>query len=111
MLEDWRGVHTPGSLYEYQNKGLTKFSFRKLLILKDAFSIVAPIGKRTGKKKKWQQSYRTPKNKFAHNFGSVQRERKLEKEKRPKAAAAWPHFSLKRLYTIGNYGSSESSEK
>src|SRR6266568_3234263 len=27
--------YTPGSLYEYQNKGLTKFAFRKLLILKD----------------------------------------------------------------------------
>src|SRR6266571_578815 len=26
--------HTPGSLYEFQNKGLTKFAFRKLLILK-----------------------------------------------------------------------------
>src|SRR6266487_2182723 len=26
--------YTPGSLYEYQNKGLTKFAFRKLLILK-----------------------------------------------------------------------------
>ena len=30
-----RGVH-PGILYECQNKGLTKFAIRKLLILKDA---------------------------------------------------------------------------
>jgi len=33
------GVPHPGSLYECQNKGLTKFAFRKLLILKGAFSV------------------------------------------------------------------------
>ena len=27
--------HTPGSLYEFQNKGLTKFAIHKLLIIKD----------------------------------------------------------------------------
>ena len=37
--EGW-GVHPPGILYEYQNKGLTKFALRKLLILKGAFSVV-----------------------------------------------------------------------
>ncbi len=29
------GVVHPGTLYECQNKGLTKFAIRKLLILKD----------------------------------------------------------------------------
>jgi len=28
-LTKWWGVHTPGSLYEFQNKGLTKFAFCK----------------------------------------------------------------------------------
>src|SRR6266702_1801933 len=31
--------HTPGILYEYQNKGVAKLAFRKPLILKDAFSV------------------------------------------------------------------------
>jgi hypothetical protein len=30
----------PGNLHEYQTKGITKFAFRKLLILKDAILVV-----------------------------------------------------------------------
>ena len=33
------GGYPPGILYECQNKELTKFGFRKLLILKGAFSV------------------------------------------------------------------------
>jgi len=74
-------------LYEYQNKGLTKFAFRKLLILKD-LRLFAPAGKGTGKKKKRQQSYRTPKVSLPKTSALCNGEKKLEKEKRPKAAAA-----------------------
>jgi hypothetical protein len=37
-MERW-GV-PPTNLHECQNKGLTKFAFRKWLILKDAISVV-----------------------------------------------------------------------
>ena len=32
----------PGNLHEYQTKGITKFAFRKLLILKEAFWLFGP---------------------------------------------------------------------
>src|SRR6266436_2424813 len=51
MLEDWQGVHTPGILYEFQNKGLTKLAFRKLLILNGAFSVDGSKWEDTGEKK------------------------------------------------------------
>src|SRR6266566_5663953 len=51
MLEDWQGVHTPGILYECQNKGLTKLAFRKLLILNGAFSGDGSKRENTGEKK------------------------------------------------------------
>ncbi len=51
MLEDWQGVHTPGILYECQNKGLTKLAFRKLLILNGAFSVDGSKWEDTGEKK------------------------------------------------------------
>src|SRR6266568_5812921 len=51
MLEDWQGVHTPGILYECQNKGLTKLAFRKLLILNGAFSVDGSKRENTGERK------------------------------------------------------------
>jgi len=76
-------------LYEYQNKGLTKFAFRKLLILKGTFYFVLhQLGKTPEKRKKRQQSYRTPKISLPTTSALCNGEKKLEKEKRPKAAAA-----------------------
>src|SRR6266567_5190428 len=46
--------YTPGSLYECQNKRLTKFALRKWLILKDASSIDCALGKTPGKRKTQQ---------------------------------------------------------
>src|SRR5713101_2163358 len=43
--------YTPAILYECQNKRLTKFTFRKWLILKGASSIDCSTGKDTGEKK------------------------------------------------------------
>ena len=53
-----RGVH-PGILYECQNKGLTKFAIRKLLILKDAVCLLKRANN-LQKKQKRQQGCRTP---------------------------------------------------
>jgi hypothetical protein len=75
-----RGVH-PGILYECQNKGLTKFAFRKLLILKDAFSIVCTNWERYRKKEKTAAERPHSKGKFAHNFGPVQRREEAGKRK------------------------------
>jgi len=80
-------------LYECQNKGLTKFAFRKWLILKDAFSVVYTNWERYRKKEKRQQSDRTPKVSLPTTSALCNGEKKLEKEKRPKAAAAGPDFS------------------
>ena len=44
-------LYTPAILYECQNKRLTKFAFRKWLILKGASSIDYSTGKETGEKK------------------------------------------------------------
>src|SRR6266566_5329036 len=86
--------YTPGSLYECQNKGLTKFAFRKLLILKDRiFDCLHQLGNVAEKKKKRQQSCRTPKVSLPTTSALCNGEKKLEKEKRPKAAAAGPDFS------------------
>ncbi len=45
--------HTPGSLYECQNKRLTEFAFRKSLIPKDAISVATTHG--VAEKEKRQQ--------------------------------------------------------
>src|SRR5229473_5370382 len=66
MLEDWQGVHTPGILYEFQNKGLTKLAFRKLLILNGAFSVDGS---------KWERHRR--KEERHHGFGRSRRKRRI----------------------------------
>jgi len=43
--------YTPAILYECQNKRLTKFTFRKWLILKGASSLVCSTRKDAGEKK------------------------------------------------------------
>ena len=53
------GVVHPGILYECQNKGLTKFAIRKLLILKDAVYLLKRANN-PQKKQKRQQGCRTP---------------------------------------------------
>ena len=40
MVYTGSGTPTPTKLHEYQNKGLTRIAFRKLLILRDAILVV-----------------------------------------------------------------------
>jgi len=54
-----KGVHTPGILYEFQNKRLTKFAIRKLLILKDTVCLLQRANN-SQKKQERQQGCRTP---------------------------------------------------
>ena len=54
-----KGGYTPVILYECQNKGLTKFAIRKLLILKDAVCLLKRANN-PQKKQKRQQGCRTP---------------------------------------------------
>ena len=55
-----KGEYTPGILYECQNKGLTKFTIHKLLILKDTACLLKRA-KNPQKKRKRQQGCRFPK--------------------------------------------------
>src|SRR5437773_6053720 len=72
MLEDWQGVHTPGILYECQNKGLIKLAFRKLLILNGAFSVDGS---------KWER-HRTKEERH-HGFGKSRRKRRIPEGRLP----------------------------
>src|SRR5260370_41517759 len=72
MLEDWQRVHSPGILYECQNKGLTKLAFRKLLILNGAFSVDGS---------KWERHRR--KEERHHGFGRSRRKRRIPEGRLP----------------------------
>ncbi|SRR6266487_3318626 len=72
MLEDWQGVHTPGILYECQNKGLTKLAFRKLLIVKGTLSVDGS---------KWERHRR--KEERYHGFGRSRRKRRIPEARLP----------------------------
>jgi len=69
---------TPGNLYEYQTKRLTKFAFRKCLIRKEMF-LAEPMGcdgKNRTEKRKAGASSRTPNTviyeiKYSTNYGNV----------------------------------------
>src|SRR6266478_7822739 len=98
-----RGV-PPGSLYEYQNKGLTEFAFRKWLILKDAFSIACTNWERYGKKEKTTAELPHSKDKLAYNFGSLQRREEAGKRKAAKGRCSLTAFFPEEIvHNIGDY--------
>jgi len=79
-------------LYEYKNKGLTEFAFRKWLILKDAFSIACTNWERYGKKEKTTAELPHSKDKLAYNFGSLQRREEAGKRKAAKGRCSLTAF-------------------
>jgi len=57
-----RVPHTPGILYEYKKKGLTKIAFRKLLILKGASCFAIRCSEECQKEKARRDDRRAQKN-------------------------------------------------